>query len=91
MKYFRTNRGWKVLFIGATAPWGRLIGQVGRGVITPGERQPGHLETDFDQLFFSVGTNICDEFSIFQLWEFKVIYTLELALYGQLKRLVLIY
>ena len=51
MKYFRTNRGWKVLFIGATAPWGRLIGQVGRGVITPGERQPGHLETDFDQLF----------------------------------------
>ena len=90
MKYFRTNRGWKVLFIGATAPWGRLIGQVGRGVITPGERQPGHLETDFDQLF-CVDTNICDEFSIFQLWEFKVIYTLELALYGQLKRLVLIY
>ena len=90
MKYFRTNRGWKVLFIGATAPWGRLIGQVGRGVITPGERQPGHLETDFDH-FFCVDTNICDEFSIFQLWEFKVIYTLELALYGQLKRLVLIY
>ena len=90
MKYFRTNRGWKVLFIGATAPWGRLIGQVGRGVITPGERQPGHLETDFDH-FLCVGTNICDEFSIFQLCESKVIYTLELALHGQLKRLVLIY
>ena len=63
MKYFRTNRGWKVLFIGATAPWGRLIGQVGRGVITPGESQPGHLETDFDQLFF--GAAICDKFQFF--------------------------
>ena len=46
MKYLGTNRG-KVLFIGATAPRGRLIGQVGWRVITPGERlrtHTGHLE-----------------------------------------------